>query len=207
MIDSDIHNADSRLAVKFEKREVQNADRTQEEGRPIFEEKIFIKIVVPGDSLSEIDRQVYESDKNRFPIQWANFMNRIGDDASYSGTSLKEWPLITSTQAEELRGIKFHTVESIAMATDQSIQKLGMLAGMSPHTFRDKAKAFLKMAKEGADVAQREEEINKLKEENAKIREETNAKMLEMQTKFESQMTSLLAAVGQKRGRKPKVEE
>jgi hypothetical protein len=63
------------------------------------------------------------------------------------------------------------------------------------------------MAKEGADVAQREEEINKLKEENAKIRQETDAKMLEMQTKFESQMTSLLAAVGQKRGRKPKVEE
>ena len=53
----------------------------------------------------------------------------------------------------------------------------------------------------------KEEEINKLREENAKIRQETDAKMLEMQTKFESQMTSLLAAVGQKRGRKPKVEE
>jgi hypothetical protein len=124
MIDSDINNADTRLAIKFEKREVQNADRTLEEGRPIFEEQIFIKIVVPGDALSEIDRKVRDEDKNRFPIQWANFMNRIGDEASYSGTSLKEWPLITSTQAEELRGIKFHTVESIAMATDQSIQKL-----------------------------------------------------------------------------------
>jgi hypothetical protein len=207
MIDSDINNADSRLAIKFEKREVQNADRTLEEGRPIFEEQIFIKIVVPGDALSEIDRKVRDEDKNRFPIQWANFMNRIGDEASYSGTSLKEWPLITSSQAEELRGIKFHTVESIAMATDHSIQKLGMLAGMSPHTFRDKAKAFLKMAKEGADVASREEEINKLREENDRIRQETDAKMPEMQTKFESQMTSLLPAVGQKRGRKPKVEE
>lgn len=82
-----------------------------------------------------------------------------------------------------------------------------MLAGMSPHTFRDKARAFLKMAKEGADVASREEEINKLREENDRIRQETDAKMAEMQTKFESQMTSLLAAVGQKRGRKPKVEE
>jgi hypothetical protein len=207
MIESDINNADTRLAIKFEKREIQNTDRTLEEGRPIFEEKVYIKIAVPGDALTEIDRPVYESDKNRFPIQWANFMNRIGDEASYSGTSLKEWPLITSTQAEELRGIKFHTVESIAMATDHSIQKLGMLAGMSPHTFRDKARAFLKMAKEGADVASREEEINKLREENDRIRQETDAKMAEMQTKFESQMTSLLAAVGQKRGRKPKVEE
>jgi regulator of replication initiation timing len=51
------------------------------------------------------------------------------------------------------------------------------------------------------------QENETLKEENAKIRQETDAKMAEMQTKFESQMTSLLAAVGQKRGRKPKVEE
>ena len=65
MIDSDINNADTRLAIKFEKREVQNADRTLEEGRPIFEEQIFIKIVVPGDALSEIDRKVRDEDKNR----------------------------------------------------------------------------------------------------------------------------------------------
>jgi hypothetical protein len=88
-IESDINNADSRLAVQFYKREIQNPVKTIEENRPIFEEKIFIKIAVPGDQYSEIDTYAHQEHKNRFPIQWANFVNRQGDDETYAGTSLK----------------------------------------------------------------------------------------------------------------------
>ena len=203
-IESDINNADTRLAVKFEKREVQNEIETIRQNRPIFEEKIFIKIATPGDSLTEIDRQMYDSDKNRFPIQWASFLNRQGEEQNYSGTSLKEWPLITKSQAEELRGLKFHTVESIAMSTDQAIQKIGMLAGMSPYSFREKAQSFLKMAKEGADLNAREAELNALREENAKIKAEAEEKYQKQQTQIES----LMSMMTEKKTRKPKqVEE
>jgi hypothetical protein len=200
-IESDISNADTRLAVKFEKREVQDMVKTLEENRPIFKEVIFIKIVVPGDALTEIDRPMYEHDKNRFPLQWASFLNRQGEEQNYSGTSLKEWPLITKSQAEELRGLKFHTVESIAMATDQAIQKIGMLAGMSPYSFREKAQSFIKMAKEGADVSAREAELNALKEENAKIKAEAEEKYQKQQTQIEALMTMMAE---KKRTRKPK---
>ena len=203
-IESDINNADTKLAVKFEKREVQNEIETIKQNRPIFEEKIFIKIATPGDSLTEIDRQMYDSDKNRFPIQWASFLNRQGEEQNYSGTSLKEWPLITKSQAEELRGLKFHTVESIAMSTDQAIQKIGMLAGMSPYSFREKAQSFLKMAKEGADVNAREAELNALKEENAKLKAESEERFQKQQAQIES----LMSLMAEKKTRKPKqVEE
>lgn len=200
-IESDISNADTRLAVKFEKREVQDMVKTLEENRPIFKEVIFIKIAVPGDALTEIDRPMYEQDKNRFPLQWASFLNRQGEEQNYSGTSLKEWPLITKSQAEELRGLKFHTVESIAMATDQAIQKIGMLAGMSPYSFREKAQSFIKMAKEGADVSAREAELNALKEENAKIKAEAEEKYQKQQAQIEALMTMMAE---KKRTRKPK---
>ena len=200
-IESDINNADNRLAVKFYNTEVQNEIETIKQNRPIFEEKIFIKIATPGDSLNEIDRGIYDSDKNRFPIQWANFLNRQGEHQNYSGTSLKEWPLITKSQAEELRGLKFHTVEAIAMATDQAIQKIGMLAGMSPYTFREKAQSFIKMAKEGADVSAREAELNALKEENAKIKAEAEEKYQKQQAQIEALMTMMAE---KKRTRKPK---
>lgn len=203
-IESDINNADSRLAVKFYTREVQNQIETIKENRPIFEEKVFIKIAVPGDQYSEIDTYAHDEHKNRFPIQWANFLNRQGEEQNYSGTSLKEWPLITKSQAEELRGLKFHTVESIAMATDQAIQKIGMLAGMSPYTFREKAQSFLKMAKEGADVSAREAELNALKEENAKIKAEAEEKYQKQQAQIEALMTMMAE---KKRGRKPKEVE
>ena len=203
-IESDINNADSRLAVKFYTREVQNQIETIKENRPIFEEKVFIKIAVPGDQYSEIDTYAHDEHKNRFPIQWANFLNRQGEEQNYSGTSLKEWPLITKSQAEELRGLKFHTVESIAMATDQAIQKIGMLAGMSPYSFREKAQSFLKMAKEGADVSAREAELNALKEENAKIKAEAEEKYQKQQAQIEALMTMMAE---KKRGRKPKEVE
>jgi len=203
-IESDINNADTRLAVKFEKREVQDMVKTLEENRPIFKEVVFIKIAVPGDALTEIDRPMYDSDKNRFPLQWASFLNRQGEEQNYSGTSLKEWPLITKSQAEELRGLKFHTVESIAMATDQAIQKIGMLAGMSPYSFREKAQSFLKIAKEGADVNAREAELNALKEENAKLKAESEERFQKQQAQIES----LMSLMAEKKTRKPKqVEE
>jgi hypothetical protein len=200
-IESDISNPDSRLTVKFYKRPVKLEDESIAQGRPIFQEFDFIKILVPGDALTEIDTYVTEGHKTRFPIQWANYMNRQGSELSFNGTPLSEWPQISVSQAEELKGIKFHTVEAIAHASDQQLQKIGMIAGMSPHNFRERAKTFLNLAKESADVSKRDEELAQLREENAKIKSETEAKLNQMQ----EQMAALLSAVGEKKPRKPRV--
>jgi hypothetical protein len=203
-IESDIQNANSRLVVFFHKKAKKNNFKSEQEGRPIFDDVVYIKKMVPGDSLSIIDRPMYESDKNEFPLQWAHFQNRQSDDQMISGTPLIEWPILTTAQAEELRGLKFYTVENIANASDSQLQRIGMLAGMSPHTFRDKAKLFINKAKDIAEDSKREQELANLREENAKIKAETDAKLAQMQ----EQMTNILAAVGEKkpRGRKPKVE-
>ena len=205
MLPSDEGNADSRLAVKFYKRPVKLEDESIAQGRPIFQEFDFIKILVPGDALTEIDTYVTESHKTRFPIQWANYMNRQGSEEGFSGTPLSEWPQISVSQSEELKGLKFHTVESIANASDLQLQKIGMVAGMSPHNFRERARKFLNLASESAEVSKRDEELAQLKEENAKIKAETEAKLTQMQ----EQMAALLSAVGEKKPktRKPKVVE
>ena len=204
-LESDVSNPDSRLAVKFYKRAVEIQDESAAQGRPIFKEFDFIRILVPGDNLTEIDTYVNEGHKARFPQAWANYMNKVGTDQNFVGTPISEWPLVSLSQSEELKGLKFHTVESIANASDQQLQRIGMIAGMSPHNFRDKAKAFLNLANESAEISKREEEVAQLKEENAKIRAETDAKLAQMQ----EQMTAILAAVGEKKPktRKPKVVE
>jgi len=200
-IESDLSNPDSRLAVKFYKRPVELKNESIAQGRPIFQEFDFIKILVPGDALTEIDTYVSDAHKTRFPIQWANYMNRQGSEESFSGTPLSEWPQVSASQAEELKGIKFHTVESVAHCSDQQLQKIGMIAGMSPHNFRERAKTFLNLASETADISKREEELAQLREENAKIKAETEAKLAAMQ----EQMSALLSAVGEKKPRKQKV--
>jgi Skp family chaperone for outer membrane proteins len=205
---SDEQGADSRLQVRFYKKPVQQDQESMDAGRPIYKEFDFVHICVAGDTLTEIDTYALQSHKQRFPMQWANYMNRVGaNDEEVVGTPVAEWPLVSKSQAEELRAMKFHTVESIASASDQQLQRMGMAAGMSPYAFRDKAKAFLNLATTSAETDRREQEINALKEElakkeleTAKMRAETEAKMALMQ----EQMASILAAVGEKKPRKQK---
>ena len=206
---SDENNADSRLQVRFYKRPVQQEQESLEAGRPIYKEFDFVHICVAGDTLTEIDTYALSSHKQRFPIQWANYMNRVGaNEPDIVGTPVSEWPIVSKSQAEELRALKFHTVEAIAHASDLQLQRMGMAAGMSPYAFRDKAKAFLNLATNAAETDKRESEINSLKEElakkdleTAKIKAETDAKLAQMQ----DQMAAILAAVGEKKTRKKAV--
>ena len=205
---SDEQNADNRLQVRFYKRPIHQEQESIDAGRPIYKEFDFVHICVAGDTLTEIDTYVLNSHKQRFPQQWANYQNRLGaNDEQVIGTPVAEWPLVSKSQAEELRAMKFHTVESIAGASDQQLQRMGMAAGMSPYAFRDKAKAFLNLATNAAETDKRESEINELKqelakkeEETAKIKAETDAKLAQMQ----DQMAAILAAVGEKKPRKSK---
>ena len=212
MIDSDTQDADSRLAVKFYKRAVKQEYESNEAGRPIYKDFDFVRIMVAGDNLTEIDTYAQESHKQRFPKQWLQYQASQDSSSEIHGTPVEQWPLISQSQAQELRAIKFLTVESIANASDLQLQRIGMIAGMSPHAFRDKAKTFLNLAEESAEASKRAEEINQLKQElaqkemeNAKIKAETDAKLAQMQ----EQMAAILAAVGEKktRTRKPKVVE
>ena len=208
MLPSDEGNADSRLQVRFYKRAMPQEQETLEAGRPIYKEFDFIHICVAGDSLTEIDTYVTNEHKRRFPLQWAAYQNRVGaDDEQIVGTPVAEWPIVSKSQAEELRAMKFHTVESIANASDQQLMRMGMAAGMSPYAFRDKAKAFLNLATNAAETDKREAEINALKqelakkdEETAKMKAETDAKLAQVQ----DQMAAILAAVGEKKPRKSK---
>ena len=202
-IESDAQGSDSRLAVQFYKKSVKQEDASNEAGRPIFKEFDFVRIMIPGDNLTEIDTYAQESHKQRFPRQWAHYQNQVANHQDIVGTPLDQWPQVTRSQAEELRGLKFHTVESIAECSDQQLQRIGMVAGMSPHNFRLKAKAYLNLANDSAEVAQREAEMQALKEENAKIKFDTEAKLSKMQ----EQMEALLAAVAKPKTRKPKVAE
>jgi hypothetical protein len=206
---SDERGADSRLQVRFYKKSVQQEQESMDAGRPIFKDFDFVHICVAGDTLTEIDTYALQNHKTRFPVQWANYMNRQGaNDEEVVGTPVAEWPLVSKSQAEELRAMKFQTVESIAGASDQQLQRMGMAAGMSPYAFRDKAKAFLNLATNAAETDKREHEINALKEElakkeqeTAKMKQDTDAKIALMQ----EQMASILAAVGEKKPRKKTV--
>ena len=168
MYQTDVNSPDSRLNVKFYQKAIQNNFKTALEGRPIMEMADFILIEIPGNSNLTIDTFVSDTDKQRFPVQWARYQNEK-TDGDIEGTLLHDWPVLNTAVAAELKHFKFYTVEQIASASDAQLNTLGMAAGMSPLALRDKAKAFLGSAKDTAYAQQLAEKSSKQDEMIARM--------------------------------------
>lgn len=158
-LDSDASGADSALWVEFENSMVLNAFKSEQEGRPIHEDIVLTKIRVPGNSTLEISRPLLEEDKRRFPLQWAHFMNTQGQGEAVTGTPIAELPGISRAVVENLRALKFHTVEQVAQASDASIGNLQMTVGMAPLAFRDRCQRYLSAASDNAVSTKLEHEL------------------------------------------------
>ena len=202
-IESDIRNADENLYAEFYIKPVKQNFASEEAGRPIFQDVVFVKIMTPSDQLTQIDTIAREDHKARFPRQWMHFQNKQAGQQQIVGTPVGEWPQLTASAAEELRALKFFTVELVANANDGQLQRIGMIAGMSPNSLRDKARAFLNLANDSAEEAKREAEIAELKAENERIKADTDKKLAEMQ----EQMKALLLMASEKKPKRKAKEE
>ena len=135
-LDSDIFNADEQLQVEF---------YIAKDVDPKWDGKPFVRINIPGDKTTIIEQPMTEEHKKRFPRQYLYFqMKQNEQDAPAVGTSLDIWFAegngdINRGHIEELRILKFQTVEQIASASDAQLQRIGM-GGVG---LREKAKAFL----------------------------------------------------------------
>lgn len=168
---------DAALIVQFYVKPVQDIFDSTKKGHAIFKDVIYVKIDVPGVKDMQVDRPARTDDQKRFPRQYQHFMNMTQGDSREIGTPLAEWPLLTRSQAEEFRALKFYTIEAVANASDQNINAMGMMGGMSPFMLREKARAFLQrastqaipdeLAKLAADNAMLKEQLAKLMPQNA----------------------------------------
>lgn len=163
--------------VEFYRDAVQNNFKSAEAGRPIFDEKDFVRIQTPGDTRTVIARVASDQDKQRFPRAWDAFSR--GLEIAEQGTPLEEWPQVTRSQVKELKHVNITTVESLASVSDGNIQRLGP----GYHQLRERAKQFLESA--DADAAATEwarereamqERIRLLEEANEALKAENAGK-------------------------------
>jgi hypothetical protein len=188
-------NPDDILHVTFYVKVMKNNFASEQEGRPIFQNEQWVRIMIPGNNLSIIDTPVSDRHKHRFPRQWQQFTNSQ-EVSPVSGTPVTEWPAVERSRAEELKAMKFFTVEQIAECSDQQIQALGMDA----HTLRQKAKAFLAKAGASALTQAQAVEIEELKKAQAAKDAAHALEMAELRKLIEDRAPA-------KRGRPPKQEQ
>ena len=157
-LESDVNAADQALNVVIYDGTIFQPFLSEQEGRPIYHDAVFIRYHASGDKLTLINRPIEEADKRRFPLHWAHYQNQAKNE-EHPGTPLSEMPGLTKGAVLNLKAAGFYTVEQFAAASDQVLQGLGMSAGVSPLAFRDKCKQFLGAAADMAPITRMEGEL------------------------------------------------
>ena len=182
--DSFMEDNRGKMAVFFHTVQVQNNFKTMTEKRPIFEEKIFLKKLVPGDSTLVVDRPMREQDIDEFPIEWARFEQK--KEQKVSGTPIDVWSAISETQKAEFKALHIFTIDQFAQLADSVGNKI-----MGFNDLRDKARAFIAAAKDSAVFD--------------KIRAETDAKLAQQEEEM-AQLRVLVEKLSAKKTGRPKKE-
>lgn len=152
---------DERLFVQFYRKPVLHPGQSREAGRAVYKETDYIKIMVPGDKLSVIDKPIDEIDKRRFGARYEKWLAGAGN--AVEGTPLSSLPKMNPSKVEEYKFFNIHTVEQLAEAPDNLGQKF-----MGFNEDKRSARNFLEVAKGNAPFEKMDAE---LKERDSKIEE------------------------------------
>jgi hypothetical protein len=140
---------DETLFVVFYMGVISNEARSTAEGRAIFDDVECVRIIVPGDKNSIVDRPATTQDKQRFVRQYTLFKQGAKEDEQVSGTRLGDWPYLSRAQAEELRYLGIKTVEQLASVRDDITGRVPGLVALKQH-----AAVWLAKTGKSAEAAQ-----------------------------------------------------
>jgi len=149
---------DETLFVKFESRAVENETKSREAGHPVYDDIDFIFIMPPGDRNNMRAHKANDYYKARFPKHWEAYQKRESQEA-VEGMPLAEWSGVTKGQVEELKFINIRTVEQLAAVPDSNVNNMRGLVDL-----KQKATAFLDVAKQQADANWKADMESKLAE-------------------------------------------
>lgn len=148
------------LHVEFYIESVKQNFLSEQEGRPIYKDTEFVKIMIPGDKNYSAEREATQHDKERFALEYARFKNGMKEEEQATGTPLKHWPAISRSMAKEFAAFNVYTVEQLAGMSDTAKQAFGMGA----NEWSRKAQAMLDKAAGSAAVEKYAAENEALKQ-------------------------------------------
>jgi hypothetical protein len=144
---------DRSMMVIFYNKAVHDQGQSRELGRPIYHDKVFARISPPGERLNIVDRPVRDSDKRRWPIQWAQFQQNKQQipEGTPIGMLFPDQPSI----AAMLTASNVHTIEQCADLSGDAIDNVGMGA----QKYVNAAQKYLEIANKGVGIAQMRSEL------------------------------------------------
>lgn len=155
--------------VEFFRDAVQNNFKSGQAGRPIYDEKDFIRISTPGDTRTVVVELVTDLHKRQYPKSWQAYSD--GLDEVLEGTPIAQWTQASLSQAKELAHFNVRTVEQLAAVSDGNLQHMG--PGFQ--ALRARAQQYLKSAGDDAKSTEVARENDELREQIKLLKEQNEA--------------------------------
>ncbi len=155
--------ADNKLYIEFFRKPVMQPGKSREAGRAVYEEVDYVRIHVPGDKSSVIERPLSQQDIFRFQDRYNKW--KAGQEEAVTGTPLSALPGMNASKVEEYKFFKIVTVEQLADANDNLGGKF-----MSFQQDKQRAKAFMEVAANNAPIEKMNAELQKRDAEMENLR-------------------------------------
>ena len=162
---------DSSVHAEFYMRAFKMEAESVKQGRPIYQEKPYLRITFPSDRTKTWDQPVKmeddgngPSDPHRFPRQWQAFSNQ--QEQVPEGTPLTEFPTLSKSRVMELKAVGIHTVEQYAGVPDTADLGLGWKKE------RETCQAYLNRAASMSQLTRLQDENETLKADIAQLQQQ-----------------------------------
>lgn len=171
----------SHLHITFFADAVENKAKSLVAGRPIYDDREFVRIKFAGDKHRELVAPADECEirhpetnepwayKDRFPKHYEAF--KAGQEFIGDGTPLAELTFLTEAKRAELRAVNVHTAEALAALDGALLQRLGM----GGRALKDQATAWLEKAAGSAVETRFAAENTALREQMAALQAQLTA--------------------------------
>jgi len=172
-------------ALRIWRDTIKNPFLTEREGRPIYDEAIFVEVIAPGSGNSapvfEVHRKFAPEMGRIEPLigmKYDEYKPFIEDfikgedtDASLAGTPLNQWREMPRTMIAQLKAAGVYTVDAVAALPDEKLPVVGPDGRM----WRAKAQAYLENAKNEGYATQLASELETARTEKADLQDQVKA--------------------------------
>jgi hypothetical protein len=148
--------------VMFERRSEEDRAESIKQGHYVGRD-VDYALITPSGSRDQIERRVDEwftmlekqVRDGRYDSQWLRAYRHAyqewceGREAPLNGTALTTWPAISPTNLQKLLSLNVRTVEDLAQANEETIQRIGM----GGRALKDQAIQWLAASKDVGQVA------------------------------------------------------
>jgi hypothetical protein len=142
-----------------------NPAKSNEAGRPIYDDVVFVRIAPPGERLNIVERPATPDDQRRYALQWAQFAQN--KQQVPDGTPIDLLYPDHPSVAAMLRANGVYTVEQCAELSGPAIDTIGMGA----QRYCNDAQKYIQASNKGVKASQLRHE---LEERDSQIRTLTN---------------------------------